>query len=66
MNTATFVTEVTVVDPVSGNDVQVAIYRDDSSTGMFGIDSSYLLEALDENEPVPSVFDIGEVIYLQE
>jgi hypothetical protein len=38
----TFVKEVTVRDPETGSDVEVEIWKDNNTDGMFGIDSSYL------------------------
>lgn len=57
MKTANFVTEVTVIDPETGGNVQIAIYKHENG-GMFGIDSSYILQNFDEDEEieVPDVF----------
>ena len=41
MKKAYFVTEVTVIDPDSKGEVEVAIYKHENG-GMFGIDSSFL------------------------
>jgi hypothetical protein len=39
---ATWVGDVYVTDPDSGNDIGVSIYKDVVSGGMFGVDSSYI------------------------
>jgi hypothetical protein len=46
---AKFVREITVIDPDTLGEVQVAIYKHDNG-GMFGIDSSYADQVLDEND----------------
>lgn len=50
---AVFVEEITVRDPDTGNDVEVAIYKLEGG-GMIGIDSSYLSQDVG---PVYSPFD---------
>lgn len=51
---AKFVQEVTVVDPDSGLEVEVCLYKDMSTGGIFGIDSSFI--ASEEPETVKSPF----------
>lgn len=48
MSQAVFVTEVTVTDPDSGMPVEVSIYKDTVSGGLFGVDTSYVLSLGDE------------------
>lgn len=64
MEKAHFVTEVSVVDPDSGLPVDVAIYKRQSNSAMFGIDSSYI-QTLSEDDPVNCPFT-GELIELVE
>ena len=47
MNKAMFVQEVTVIDPDTQSPVQVSIYKDPTSGGMFGIDSSFVEQVLE-------------------
>jgi hypothetical protein len=55
---ANFVTEVTVVDPDTGGDVKVAIFKHQGTGGMFGIDASYLDQTFEDNESmiIPDIF----------
>jgi len=56
MKRAKFVKEVSVIDPDSNAPVEVAIYKHDNG-GMFGIDSSYVEQVLDDEKTcVPDVF----------
>lgn len=41
---AVFITEITVIDPDSNAPVDVCIYKDTGSGGMFGIDSSFVVQ----------------------
>ena len=56
MNTAKFVTEITVIDPDSKGEVQLAIFKHNHG-GMFAMDASYIDQVLpDEGDcaiPVP-------------
>jgi hypothetical protein len=56
MQHAIYVCENTVIDPITNAPVEVAIYRDMESGGLFGIDSSYLL-TLDFADPVSNPFN---------
>ena len=56
--------DVSVTDPDTNAPVELAIYKDDLSHGMFGIDSSYLL-TLSDNDPVVEPFR-GSPVYLIE
>jgi hypothetical protein len=38
----TFITETTVKDPDTGDDVSVEIWKDNSTGGVFGVDASFL------------------------
>jgi len=60
MNTADYVTEITVIDPDTLAPVAVAIYKDRESGGMFGVDCSYTL-TLSENDPVNNPFNGNEI-----
>ena len=58
MKKANYVTEITVTDPDTNAPVEVAIYKDVRSTGMFGVDASFLLTEEAVHEP----FDGQEVV----
>ena len=47
---AKFIMVHTIVDPDTGGDVQVEIYKDTQSGGMFGIDASYVDQVLADDE----------------
>lgn len=51
MKKAKFVKEITVTDPDTGGDVEVAIYKHENG-GMFGVDSSYIDQCLDDEVAV--------------
>lgn len=55
-HTATFIQEVTVIDPDTKAPVKVAIYKHDHSEGMFGVDASFLEQNFDDDE-TPTVAD---------
>lgn len=50
MKKANFVKEVVVTDPDTGGEVSVSIFKDESSGGMFGVDSSYIEQTFDEDD----------------
>lgn len=52
---AKFVREVTINDPETGNEVQLEVYKHPNGS-MFAVDSSYLDQNFDDEEPV--IFDI--------
>ena len=56
MNKACFVSEVKVGDPDTNGQVDIAIYKDSESGGMFGVDSSYLM-TLSDDDPVNNPFN---------
>ncbi len=64
MKKADFVTEVVVTDPDTNAPVHVAIYKDRNSTGMFGVDSSYII-TLSEDDPVVEPFNGEEVMLIE-
>jgi hypothetical protein len=49
INKAFFVKEITVIDPDTNLPVEVAIYKDSESGGMFGVDSSYTSQAISKS-----------------
>lgn len=53
---AILVDSVTVIDPDSDAPVEVELYKDQVSGGIFGVDSSYVV-TLEDDEPVFSPFD---------
>lgn len=61
MDTAQFVTEITVVDPDSLLPVSLAIYKANNGA-MFGVDSSFIV-GLSEDDPVNCPFT-GDLITL--
>lgn len=63
MDTAKFVTEVTVVDPDSSLPVELAIYKS-ANGALFGVDSSFIM-GLSEEDPVNCPFT-GDLITLIE
>lgn len=62
MQTASFVTEVQVIDPDTQAPVDVAIYKLASNGALFGVDSSYII-TLSDNDPVNCPFT-GDAIQL--
>ena len=50
MNKAILVSEVTVTDPDTGGEVSVSIFKDSSSGGMFGVDSSFIEQLFEDDE----------------
>ena len=46
---AKYVNEITVIDPDTKGEVQLAVYKHENG-GMFAIDSSYLEQVADESE----------------
>ena len=49
MKKAYFVTEITVIDPDSKGEVEVAMYKHENG-GMFGVDSSFLDQVVNTDE----------------
>jgi hypothetical protein len=60
MSKGTFVKKVIVVDPDTGSDVELDVFKLEGG-GMVGIDSSYL----DTEEPIYSPFDNGVKIEIE-
>jgi putative methionine-R-sulfoxide reductase with GAF domain len=50
INSATFVQEVTIVDPQTKGNVTVSIFKHDQSGGIFGVDSSFIEQSFDDDE----------------
>ena len=53
---AIFVKEITVTDPDSKGEVELAVFKH-SNGGMFAIDSSYIVQVLDEDDQTPEIPD---------
>lgn len=53
MKQATFVTEINVIDPETLAPVHISIYKHENG-GMFGIDSSYIEQGLDDEDELGS------------
>lgn len=49
MKKAKFVSELTTIDPDTGNDVKLSIYKHQNG-GMFAIDSSYVEQNFEDDE----------------
>ena len=69
---AKFVREVTVIDPDTKGEVEIAIYKHENG-GMFGIDTSYVDQVLDGDDsmelkiPDPFArFDEPTTLYLED
>lgn len=62
---AHYVTEVNVIDPYTGYPVEISVYKDEASGGMFAVDSSYLL-TLSEDDPVIEPFNGDKVQLIDE
>ena len=60
VNKAIFIQEVSVTDPESDAPVSISIYKDKTSGGMFGVDSSFL-DTLEEDENVTEPFNGNKV-----
>lgn len=66
MNTAKFVKEITVQDPDTGGDVELAIYKHQNG-GMFAVDSSFIEQCLgDDEDRIPDVFHQNRLVKLVE
>ena len=52
INKAKYLETVTVVDPDTGGDVHIDIFKDSQSNGIFGIDASYLEQVPEEGEAI--------------
>jgi hypothetical protein len=67
MNVAKSVTGFTVIDPDTKGEVEISVFKDMSSGGMFAIDTSWLLEFDDDVEiRVPSPFNDEELLLVEE
>jgi hypothetical protein len=66
MKTAKFITEITIIDPDSGGDVLVSIYKHEND-GIFGIDSSYIEQVIEDDDEfkIPDVFNYTGKKYLK-
>lgn len=53
---AKFVNEITVIDPDTKGEVQLAVYKHENG-GMFAIDSSYLDQVADETDEYILIVD---------
>jgi hypothetical protein len=49
-NTARFVKEVTLIDPDSGGQVEMSVFKHDQTGGMFAVDSSFLDQTFEDDE----------------
>lgn len=60
---AYFVCEVTVTDPDTHGKVELSVYKDIASGGMFALDNSYLLTVSDD-KPVIEPFNGKQVVLI--
>jgi hypothetical protein len=58
---AKFVCCVNVTDPDTGNEVEIEIWKDPESDGLFGVDASFCDQV---NHVVPSPFNEGTLLEL--
>ncbi len=63
MNSADYIKGITVIDPDTNAPVDVEIYKDRESGGMFGVDASYIL-TLSEDDPVNNPFNGQEIMLI--
>lgn len=61
--TAHYVCEVSVVDPDTNGAVELSIYKDRRSSGLFGVDCSFL-ETLSDDDPVREPFNGNNVLLI--
>lgn len=60
INSATFVEEITVIDPDTKGEVKITVFKHDQSGGMFAVDSSFIesvFEDDDTNIMLPDLFN---------
>ena len=60
---ATFVKEITVIDPDSGGEVELEVWKDPSTGGIFALDASFLDQVKDI---IRSPFDPSVALELSE
>ena len=71
MSIAKFVKEITVVDPDTGGDVHLEVYKHEGG-GMLAIDSSFLEQSTEDDKPYQVIqdpfADMGEpqILYLED
>ena len=53
MTNANFIETITVIDPDTNAPVELEVYKDEQSGGLFAIDSSYLDQVVDNEIPSP-------------
>ena len=56
-----FVAEISVIDPETNLPVHIAIYKDKHHGGLFGIDSSFVEQEVEDDGMIYSPFD-GDLI----
>ena len=63
---AKFVKEITVQDPDTGGDVELAVFKHECG-GIFAVDSSFIEQCLDDDEDkIPDVFHRNKLVQLVE
>jgi hypothetical protein len=68
LNKAKFVLELTVTDPDSKGEVQLAVYKHQNG-GMFAMDSSFVEQVLGDDFDrvvIPDPFEVGFMLELEE
>lgn len=60
-----WIENVTVKDPESGLPVELSVYKHQNG-GMFAVDSSYIEQVLEDDQPIPDPFsDLDNMNYVQ-
>jgi len=54
--TGMFVKEIMVIDPDTGGEVELAVFKH-SNGGMFAIDSSYIVQCTGDDDDIPEIQD---------
>jgi hypothetical protein len=63
---ATFISDLTVIDPETGLDVQVSIYKNTVTGAVFGVDTSYVVNEDGDGGVIVKDFISGDDILLEE
>lgn len=66
MNTAKFINSRITIDPDTGGDVNISMFKHEQSGGIFGIDTSFIVETFEDDEEViiADPFNKGQEINL--
>lgn len=65
MTKAFFIQTISIIDPDTGAPVELEVYKDEASAGLFAIDSSYLEQVLvKKGDGIPSPFNKSTIVEL--